>query len=107
MSTIWRCAVCESVNQGGRTCMACGAALTRRSAALTSARGRLSPAPPPTPVERPLPEPVRRAINREPVAPEEWELFETEPRIDVLPLPGGCLFSVGPRRRPRRRRWLL
>ena len=105
MSTIWRCAVCEAVNQGGRTCGVCGAALTRRSAVVTSARGRLAPAPPPTRTETPLPEPVRRAINREPVEPEEWALFETEPRIDVLPLPGGCLFSVGPRR--RRRRWLL
>ncbi len=107
MSTIWRCAVCESVNQGGRSCVVCGAAMTRRSAVVTSARGRLTPAPPPTRIEAaPLPEPVRRAINREPVEPEEWGLFETEPRIEMLPLPGGCLFSVGPRRR-RRRRWLL
>ena len=29
MSTPWRCAVCEAVNQGGDTCAACGAKVTQ------------------------------------------------------------------------------
>jgi hypothetical protein len=29
MSTPWRCAVCEAVNQGGDTCAACGARVTQ------------------------------------------------------------------------------
>jgi len=29
MSTRWRCAVCETVNEGGDTCAACGARVTR------------------------------------------------------------------------------
>ena len=29
MSTRWRCAVCEAVNDGGDTCSACGARVTR------------------------------------------------------------------------------
>jgi hypothetical protein len=28
MSTQWRCAVCEAVNEGGDTCVACGATVT-------------------------------------------------------------------------------
>jgi hypothetical protein len=29
MSTRWRCAVCEAMNEGGDTCAACGATVTR------------------------------------------------------------------------------
>ncbi len=29
MSTRWRCAVCEAVNDGGDTCLACGATVTQ------------------------------------------------------------------------------
>ena len=96
MSAWWKCAVCEAVNQGGRYCSACGALLTRSSAAATAIRGRITPAPPPPPVE-PLPEPVRRAINREPVDESEWPYDDTN--WTVVPLPGGCLFTGTPRRR--------
>jgi magnesium chelatase family protein len=37
------------------------------------------------------------AINREPVPDEEWEEYEDN-RVSMMPLPGGCLFTVGPRR---------
>lgn len=47
----------------------------------------------------PLPEPVRRAINREPTDDVEWENYE--PTMDMMPLPGGCLFTL----RPRPRNW--
>jgi hypothetical protein len=95
VNALWKCAVCETVNDGGRSCSACGAPLTRRSAAATAIRGRITPVPPP-PAAAPLPEPVRRAINREPVDEPEWSRYE--PSFTVLPLPGGCLFTVRPRR---------
>jgi hypothetical protein len=76
--------------------MACGAPLTRRSAAVTAVRGRIAPVPPPPPAA-PLPEPVRRAINREPVDESEWPYDDTN--WTVVPLPGGCLFTGTPRRR--------
>jgi hypothetical protein len=89
-------AVCETVNSGGRSCTACGAAMTRRSAAVTAVRSRVAQAPPPPPAAAPLPEPVRRAINREPVDEEEWPYDESS--FTMTPLPGGCLFTVKPRR---------
>ncbi len=97
MNAIWKCGVCETVNQGGKVCAACGASLTRQSAAVTSVRGRLAPVPPPPPLSVPLPEPVRRAINREPVPEEDWPYEETS--FNIVPLPGGCVFTATPRRR--------
>lgn len=97
MNAIWVCGVCETVNHGGRTCSACGANLTRRSTVATVARAAASPrTPPPPPPPVAVTEPVRRAINREPVPEEEWEEYENS--IDVLPFPGGCMFTVGPKR---------
>lgn len=98
MTALWQCAVCETVNQGGRTCTACGAAMTRRSAAASTVRARLAPVPMPPPATTPLSEPVRRAINREPILEEEdWVYDESDLR--VVPMPGGCLVTGGPRRR--------
>lgn len=96
MNATWRCGVCETINHGVRHCSACGAGLTRRSTVVTETRARLAPSPPP-PAPTPLPVPVRRAINREPVLEEEWEEYEAG-SLDMLPIPGGCLFSFGPRR---------
>jgi len=98
VNAIWRCGVCETVNNGGRTCSACGADLTRRSTVATVARARLTPPVPPPPPPVPLPDPVQRAINREPILEEEWEEYEMEPFM--MPVPGGCLFNV-----PRRTYW--
>ncbi len=97
MNNTWRCGVCETVNHGVRTCSACGASLTRRSTIVTETRARLAPSPPPPMPPAPLPVPVRRAINREPVLEEEWEEYETR-SFDMVPIPGGCLYSFGPRR---------
>lgn len=97
MSTLWKCAVCETVNDGGRFCSACGAPLTRRSAAATAIRGRIAPAPPPPPAA-PLPAPVRRAINREPIDEADWPYEDSN--LTMVPLPGGCLITSTPRRRP-------
>ncbi|MDQ3717032.1 MAG: hypothetical protein M3381_13640 [Actinomycetota bacterium] len=46
-----------------------------------------------------MPDPVRRAINREPIPAEDFEEFEVETRYNVTPIPGGCLVSFGPRLR--------
>ena len=96
MNALWQCAVCETVNNGGRSCTACGAAMTRRSAAVTAVRSRIAQAPPPPPADAPLPEPVRRAINREPVDESDWPYEETQ--FTMVPMPGGCLFTNMPRR---------
>lgn len=97
MSAAWQCAVCETVNHGGRNCSACGAAMTLRSAAVTSVRARVAPVTPPAPA--PLPEPVRRAINREPVD-DDWDY--DNPTVHMIPIPGGCLVTSSPRRRVNR-----
>ena len=101
MSTMWRCGVCETVNRDSRACAACGAQLTRRSAALTSVRGRTPPADPSDPpwgTPPPLPQPVERAINREPMPEEELEAWAPGPsQVSVRPIPGGCLFVVRPK----------
>jgi len=97
MSAPWQCSVCEAVNPGDRTtCAACGAAMTRRSAVSTAVRGRIAPVPP-LPEPAPLPEPVRRAINREPVDDEEWPYDDNQLRM--IPVPGGCIMVSTPRRR--------
>lgn len=95
---VWRCALCETVNEGGTTCAACGAVMTRRSRAVNAARARIAPLPPPTPPGE-LPRPVQRAINREPVDEEEWPYEDTNLRM--VPVPGGCIMVGTPRRRDR------
>ena len=94
MSTLWKCAVCETVNDGGRSCSACGAPLTRRSAAATAIRGRIAPVPPPPGLD-PGPDDHRRI--GEPVDEAEWP--HDDMSWNVVPLPGGCLFTATPRRR--------
>jgi hypothetical protein len=88
------------VNRGGRECSACGAVMTRRSAAVTAVRGRVAPVPPPPDPQEPLPAPVKRAINRETVSEEEWP-YDDEMSFKMVPVPGGCIM-VGT---PRSHRW--
>jgi len=95
MNAVWRCAVCETVNHGGGTCSACGAALTTTSAVATAVRTRLSPPVPPPPPP-PLTPPVQRAVNREPVDEMEWEDYD-EGSFEMVPIPGGCLMISGRR----------
>lgn len=97
MTATWQCGVCETVNHEGKTCSACGAHLSRRATVATSVRGRLTTPVPPPRTDRPLPEPVRRAINREPVPDREWEEYELESGYSVTPVPGGCIINMGPR----------
>lgn len=98
MSALWRCGVCESINQGTRECAACGAVMTRGSAAATAVRGRVLPVTLPDP-QQPLPPSVGRAINREPVVEEEWP-YDDEMSYRMIPMPGGCIM-VGTPRSPR------
>jgi hypothetical protein len=108
MSTVWRCRVCEGVNRGGRTCDTCGATVAPREALRTAVRTRLPNAtrhaPPPVPAT-----PRRRELRQLP-SPEEmslmdpYDLFTAPDGIEIRPMPGGCLVSIGPRRnRPTRR----
>jgi hypothetical protein len=96
MNALWRCSVCEAVNQGGHECSACGAAMTRRSAAATSVRGRVAPVPMLSVPPEPLPPPVRRAVNREPVVEEEWP-YDDELSFKMIPGPGCCIVVGTPR----------
>ena len=98
MNTVWRCSVCEAVNQGGRECSACGAVMTGRSAAVTAVRDRVAPVPALSGSDQPLPPPVQRAINREPVIEEEWP-YNDELSFRMLPMPGGCIMVGTPRSR--------
>jgi hypothetical protein len=98
MTTVWRCSVCEAVNQGGRECAACGAVMTRRSAAATTIRARVAPVPPLHDPRQPLPPPVERAINREPVDEEDWP-YDDERSFRMIPVPGGCIMVGSPRGR--------
>jgi hypothetical protein len=69
ISAVWRCPVCEAVNQGGRTCTACGAAMPYGQPLRAAVRSRLpiaaESAPPPVP-----PTPLQRELRELP-APQE------------------------------------
>lgn len=107
MSAIWRCRVCEGVNQGGRTCATCGVEVppgeTLRAAVRTRLPSTIAPVPPPVPPT------ARRRELREMPSPEDlslldpYDLFAAPDGFDIRPMPGGCLVSVVPRR--ARRRW--
>lgn len=98
MTAVWRCGVCEAVNHDGRECAACGAVMTRRSAAATAARARVLPSATVPDPYQPLPPPVERAISREPVVEEEWP-YDDELSFHMVPVPGGCVMVGTPRRR--------
>jgi hypothetical protein len=48
----------------------------------------------------PLPPPVQRAVNREPVIEEEWP-YDDELSYKMIPVPGGCIVVGTPRGRRR------
>ncbi|HEX6887733.1 MAG TPA: hypothetical protein VF143_06475 [Candidatus Nanopelagicales bacterium] len=95
---VWRCSVCETVNQGTRECAACGAVMTRASAAATAVRARVLPGPVLPSPKQPLPPPVERAISREPIVAEEWP-YDDEMSYRMIPMPGGCVVIGSPRGR--------
>jgi hypothetical protein len=72
--------------------------MTRRSAATTAVRGRVVPVTTLPDSQQPLPPPVRRAINREPVIEEEWP-YDDDLSFRMVPVPGGCIMVGTPRGR--------
>jgi hypothetical protein len=70
--------------------------MTRRSAATTAVRRRVVPVTPQPDPRQPLPTPVRRAINREPVVEEEWP-YDDDLSFRMVPVPGGCIMVGTPR----------
>jgi hypothetical protein len=120
MSTQWRCAVCETVNDDGETCAACGAPRSEAATAVTPPAE--APRQPVAPEEVPIRElPVRSQPEREHEPPqygtddlrdffdvsdvyraddsyEDVEMIDTRPRIRVygccLPLALGILLAV-------------
>lgn len=111
MSALWRCRVCEGVNQGGRTCGACGAQVPHGESLRVAVKSRLPHADPPA-VPPPVPPTPRRRELRETPRPEELtsvdpdELLSSEREFKMMPVPGGCAFSFVPRPdRPRSGDW--
>jgi hypothetical protein len=111
MSVIWRCPVCEGVNQGGRICTACGAVVPHGQPLRAAVKSRLPSAgePPPPPVP---PTPRRRELRELPT-PDELSHVEPDDLLTagsgfrIVPLPGGCLISATPRRfRQRSVEWM-
>jgi hypothetical protein len=102
MSALWRCRVCEGVNQGGRVCATCGTEVPAGESLRAAVRHRLpgpnDPAPPPVPPT------VRRRELRALPSPEELrhtepdDLFTIPEGMDIRPMPGGCLLTFNPRR---------
>jgi hypothetical protein len=95
MSTRWRCAVCEAVNQGGDTCAACGARVTqtvvqappapRRTAAPTRTQAPERRAGDDAATDIPVRELPRRRL--EPDRPDEgpydvYDLFDLVPAAE-------------------------
>ncbi len=110
MSTRWRCAVCEAMNDGGDTCVACGATVTQTVVQAPSA------GPPPAPKPTAAPKrgrsddaaadiPVRELPRRrlEPDRPEDgpydvYDLFDLVPAADAdAPYDGYERVDVRPR----------
>lgn len=103
MSKVWRCRVCEAVNQGGRTCATCGAVVPIGEPVRAAVRTRLPSEAPPA--VKPVPPTPRRRELRSLPPPEVMEIDSFEefagPDFEIVPLPGGCLVTSGPRRRRR------
>ena len=89
MSTRWRCAVCEAVNDGGETCAACGARVTQTVVEPTPAEAPATPRR--APGEDDATEiPVRELPRRQPesVQPDDgpydvFDLFDVVPAADA------------------------
>lgn len=99
---MWRCRACEGVNQGGRVCVTCGAEVPLGEPLRAAVRTRL---PPRTTAPAPVPPTATRQQMRSIPSPEELNRidpdgdFATYNGLDIVPLPGGCLVSFGPKDR--------
>jgi hypothetical protein len=108
MTGVWRCRVCEGINQGGRMCATCGAVVPAGEPVRAAVRTRLPSTTPPATAPVP-PTPRRAELRRYPsmadlLAADPEDLFEPGARVRITPVPGGCLMGPTPVGR-RRRGW--
>ena len=102
--SVWRCRVCEGVNQGGRVCSTCGAVVPPGEPLRAAVRTRLPSSTEPA-VPPPVPPTPRRSELRSVPTPQQIDFINRDRAfsdfndIDITPLPGGCLVTLGPRRR--------
>jgi hypothetical protein len=87
MSTRWRCAVCESVNDGGETCSACGAPFTE-TAALPTPTLQTPAREITVPEEREREVPVRELPVRKPDTEREIPSYDGENIYDYFDADG-------------------
>ena len=105
--TVWRCRVCEGVNQGGRVCSTCGAAVPPGEPLRAAVRTHLPSRTEPVVAPPPVPPTATRSERRQLPTPEEMAFvnrdrpFSDFDDIDITPLPGGCLISFAPGRNRR------
>lgn len=100
---IWRCRVCEGVNQGGRTCTTCGAQVPVTEPLRAAARTHIpTPTTSRTPTPPVPPTPRRRDLRTMPT-PDDMSRMDTSDLLSgrgdfkIIPIPGGCLFTGVPR----------
>ena len=85
MSTPWRCAICEAVNNGGETCAACGAKVTRTVVQPPPAEAPSTPGQAhggDDATEIPVRELPRRTPEAEPPGDGPYDLYDL---FDVVP----------------------
>ena len=85
MSTRWRCAICEAVNDGGETCAACGATVTQTVVQPAPAEAPSTPEPAQgedAAVEIPVRELPRRRPESEAPSDGPYDLYDP---FDLVP----------------------
>jgi hypothetical protein len=85
--SVWRCRVCEGVNQGGRVCATCGAEVPVGEPLRAAVRTRLPSTTPPAPAPVP-PLPSRSELYGYPTPEEYAELdpYETDEPLQRIHL---------------------
>jgi hypothetical protein len=85
MSTRWRCAICEAVNDGGETCVACGAKVTQTVVQPMPAEAPSPPERAPSEIdatEIPVRELPRRRPETEPPGDGPYDIYDL---VDMVP----------------------
>jgi hypothetical protein len=85
MSTRWRCAICEAMNDGGDSCAACGAKVTQTVVQPTPAEAPSTPERAPgdnDATEIPVRELPRRRPQIEPAGDDPYDIYDV---FDMVP----------------------
>jgi hypothetical protein len=85
MSTRWRCAICEAMNDGGETCAACGAKVTQTVVQPTAAEASSTPERARSEdvgTEIPVRELPHRRPESEPLGDGPYDIYDV---FDVVP----------------------